>query len=132
MADKENILAIDLGAKKTGLALATEGFVLGKGKISGFDNWQSLVGELRDVIKKNDVNYLVVGIPYSRSGERARRYRGLTRRLYRQLRLPVATIDETLTSFEAARRDQSRGTKGGDDDEAAAKIILEEYINARS
>lgn len=130
MADKDNILAIDLGAKKSGLALMTEGFILGKGTIGGFDEWTRLVGELKDFIEKNNVNSLVVGIPYSRSGERARKYQELIRHLDNELDLPIESIDETLTSHEASRR--SSGGKLDNDDEEAAKIILEDYVNSRT
>lgn len=118
------ILALDLGAKKTGLALAEEGFVVGRGVVGGYEDMTVLVADLEKVIgRESTVVKLVVGVPRSKSGDREKAYRGYISVLKKETGLPVETADETLTSFDA----RARGARA-QDDEQAAKIILEDYL----
>ena len=123
MLSRGIILALDLGAKQTGLALFKEGFVVGRGVVGGWLEWQQLSAELERVIAEEQVTRLVIGVPNSPSGDQARQYETYIAAIKKKFALPVATVDETLTSVAA--REQGAST---DDHEAAAKIILEDYL----
>ncbi len=124
MSSRDKILALDLGANKTGLALATEGFVVGRGVIGGYNDLTKLFSDLAEVIKKEgEVGKIVIGIPRSKSGEREKAYRTYINALNKEFGLAIETVDETLTSREA----RARGARAQDDEEAA-KIILEDYL----
>ncbi|HLB32008.1 MAG TPA: Holliday junction resolvase RuvX [Patescibacteria group bacterium] len=117
------ILALDLGAKQTGLALFKEGFVVGRGVVGGWLEWQQLSAQLSRVIAEEQVARIVVGVPHSPSGDQARQYETYIAVINKKFALPVSTVDETLTSVAA--REQGAST---DDHEGAAKIILEDYL----
>lgn len=125
MIQNLKLLALDLGQKKTGLALADEGFVVGRGVISGWGEWTKFLDDLGRVLERDKISGLVVGIPKSPSGDAEREYRQMIDKIKNKFHLPVEEIDETLTSYAARQR------VGHDrDDEEAAKIILEDYLAA--
>jgi putative transcription antitermination factor YqgF len=125
MAQNLKLLALDLGQKKTGLALAEEGFVIGRGVISGWGEWDKLVGDLGKILKEEKIDSLVVGVPKSPSGDAEAEYRLMIGKIKDKFHLKVEEIDETLTSHAARQRVGHDG-----DDEEAAKIILEDYLEA--
>ncbi len=77
----------------------------------------------------------VVGLPRHRDGgehEVARLAGKFGRRLQARFGLPVAYVDETLTSAEAAARLREAGARGparGDLDTHAAALILQSYLD---
>ncbi len=78
---------------------------------------------------------LVVGLPLSMDGEEhdlTRRARRFANQLNGRFRLPVAMVDERLTSFDADLRLREAGVKGrqrkGLDDALAAQQILQDYL----
>ncbi len=77
----------------------------------------------------------VVGLPRHRDGgdhEVARLAGKFARRLNARFGLPVAFVDETLTSAEAAARLREAGTRRatkGDLDAHAATLILQSYLD---
>ena len=122
------ILAIDLGAKKCGLARTDEQFVVGGGVVSGYIEYDQFIDTIKVAVERYSIDQLVIGVPQSKSGDQADKYGDIIERIKDDTNLPVATVDETLSSFEARRR-QPNNIPNGDDDEAAAKIILEDYLN---
>ena len=122
------ILAIDLGEKKCGLARTDEQFVVGNGVIAGYGAYDQFIDTIKTEVERYSIDQLVVGVPQSKTGEQAGKYGDIIDRIKDDTNLPVATVDETLSSFEARRR-QPNNIPNGDDDEAAAKIILEDYLN---
>jgi len=120
------ILGLDLGTRRSGMAIAEEDFIFGRGTISGWENWQLFIDELKGAIAKENIKKIVVGIPHSASGEAAQKAREVVDRIKKEIGdITIDEIDETLTSKEAQRR---AGTNRGDDNEEAAKIILEDYL----
>jgi putative transcription antitermination factor YqgF len=122
------ILAIDLGEKKCGLARTDEQFVVGGGVAAGYGAYDRFIDTIKSVVGNYKIDRLVIGVPKSKSGEQADKYGAIIDRIKADTNLPVTTVDETLSSFEARRR-QPSNIPNGDDDEAAAKIILEDYLN---
>lgn len=119
------ILALDLGTRRSGVAVAQESFIFGRGTISGWENWQLFIDELKGTIAKENIKKIVVGIPHSVSDEAAEKVRNIIGKIKKEIDINIEEIDETLTSKEAQRR---AGTNRGDDNEEAAKIILEDYL----
>lgn len=120
------ILALDLGSRRTGVAVAQENFIFGRGTICGWEEWERFTRELEEQITKEKINKIVVGIPHSVSGDAAKRVRNIIDKIKKEFdNIKIEEIDETLTSKEAQRR---AGYNQGDDNEEAAKIILEDYL----
>jgi putative Holliday junction resolvase len=117
------ILALDIGDRKIGLAITdTDAPIpLPKGVISS-DNRDEKITRIREIIALEDIRLLVVGIPYNLKGEiahQAEKVMTFIKHLKKQINIEIVTVDERLTSKIAG---------GGDDDESAAQLILETWI----
>lgn len=120
------ILALDLGAKKTGLAIAQEGFIFGRGIACGWNHLDELAGTIKGVINIDKIDKIIAGVPKSQSGEAADKVKKVIGDLQELIILEIEEVDETLTSKAAQERIGGNGKY--DDDEEAAKIILEDYL----
>ena len=96
------------------------------------------IDQLQNWVAQRQVQVLVVGLPYTMSGElgiQARRTQKLARRIATVLQLPLEYVDERLTSIEAESRLRSRGIrpsdKRGSVDREAAAIILQQWLDQR-
>jgi len=121
-----NILAIDHGKKRIGLAWVQEGLdvVLPYGVIEGG------VEELVKLIKSENINKLVVGLPIGLDGkenQNTKRVREFADELKKKVNLPIEFVDERFTSRQA-------DNMGGDvsRDEKSAMLILQSYISRLS
>jgi putative holliday junction resolvase len=141
------ILAIDYGQKRLGLALSDENQLLSRPYATWLrTNRRRDLGRLRELIREEGVCRIVVGLPLHLDGtpsemsEEARRF---AVRLEKALCLPVAMVDERLTSWEAhemlaasrpgkrSSRHHSAGTEAKPAravDNVAAAIILRNYL----
>ncbi|MGD0905984.1 MAG: Holliday junction resolvase RuvX [Candidatus Acidiferrales bacterium] len=142
------ILAIDYGQKRLGLALSDEGGLAAR----PFETWTRTnrrgdLARLRDLVRKQGVRRIVVGLPLHLDGtpseisEEARRF---AVRVEKALGLPVEMMDERLSSWEAKqtisatnshprarRRDDGRSSTAVRKvplDDVAAAIILRDYL----
>ena len=121
-------LALDVGDRSIGLAVGEEAFGLARplrtirrrGVAADLD-------ALREIVVKEDVGALVIGLPLNSAGEsahqaeRVRRFAESARALAR----PIELVDERFTTAEAARR-------GADDlDAGAAVVLLEDFFSGR-
>jgi putative holliday junction resolvase len=130
-----NVLAIDYGAKRIGLALGSEAAKLAT-PLDTIEASEGLTDQLGDIVTANDVGRIVIGLPRNLEGEdtaqtaAAREFAAL---LESSLGLPVTLQDEALTSQEAADRLKSRypgKIEPGLIDREAAAIILQDYFNS--
>jgi len=119
------ILAIDFGTKNIGLAWCDTGIgaVFPFGVIKSEDRNKSK-RELEDFIKKENIEVLVVGLPFSMDGgenKNTQRIREFADSL--DIKIKVEFFDERFTSRQA---DRSEG--GASRDEKSAMVILESYL----
>jgi putative Holliday junction resolvase len=154
------VLAIDYGRRRLGLAVSDELRKVARPlETLERENRQHDLSRLRKVVREHGVAQIVVGLPLrldGTPGEMAEEARAFAARMGKALRLPVALVDERLTSWEAeetfappetkqvfggSRRrsgaSSARGSHGaaskarrGADgvDSIAAALILEEYL----
>lgn len=150
------VLAIDYGRRRLGLAVSDEGRMLARPLETLVRvNRRADLAALKRIVREQGVVQLVVGLPLrldGTSGEMAAEARQFAARIAKALRLPVALVDERLTSWEAiegppgstskrafagsrrARRMAPRAASkahGGPDgvDSLAAALILEGYLD---
>ena len=132
------IIGLDHGSRRIGVAIGdTEtGMAFARPAIRrrNLDHDLALVGEL---CTGEDASLVVIGLPLNMDGtegQQAATARGFGERLNR-IGLAVAYEDERLTSWEAAERMASAGHRpsraGGELDSAAARLILQQYLDAR-
>jgi putative Holliday junction resolvase len=130
------VLAFDFGLRRIGVAvgdwetrlahpLETIG---GEANDARFGRIAALIGEWKP-------GELVVGLPMNMDGtehDLSRRARRFANQLHGRFKLPVALVDERLTSFDADLRLREAGVKGRDrkglDDAVAAQQILQDHF----
>ncbi len=125
-----NILALDYGKKRIGLAWCQEslGVVLPYGVIGNQESG-IMNQELEKLIKDEKIDKLVIGLPVDieTRGENAntKKIRAWGEALKKTTGLPVDFIDESFTTHEAKEM-------GGEAslDEKSAMLILQEYLDS--
>lgn len=129
-------LGIDYGTRRIGVAVSDE---LGLGA-RGVTTLRALsdreaAGRIAALAAELGVETVVVGLPVradGSSGEAAERVMRFVERLERAVGVPVRTVGEWLTSFEAEERLRSMGVKPEERkrrlDEMSAVVILEEFL----
>jgi putative Holliday junction resolvase len=132
------LIGLDHGAKRIGVAVGdTEtgmAFARPALKRRNVDHDLALVGEL---CTTEAATVVVIGLPLlldGSEGEQAALARDFGERLT-QRGLQVAYEDERFTSWEARRQSNSEGRRpsraSGEIDSAAARLILQQYLDAR-
>src|SRR5271168_3677441 len=100
------VLAIDYGRRRLGLALSDEGRMLAT-PVETLErvNRRYDVARLKRLVREQGVGQLVVGLPLrldGTAGDMAAEAREFAARMAKALGLPVALVDERLTSWEAS------------------------------
>ena len=131
------ILAIDFGDVRVGLALSDLTCTISKPfKTINYINIEDLLNQIFEITKENQVNKIVVGIPYNMKGEDTKqtiKVREFVSVLENKMDYKIDLIDERLTSSEAEKFMHQMNIKTGHNkdkiDKIAASIILQEYLD---
>jgi putative holliday junction resolvase len=132
MDEVKKILGIDYGEKRIGTAI---GFLDGKisipQEVVENKNFDFVLGEINRIIKEEDIDLIIVGLPISLSGEaksdQLKQTKIFINKLKDSISLEVVEEDERLSSKEAGNL--LLGSKGGKRDDVAAMLILQSYMN---
>ncbi|MEO7364367.1 MAG: Holliday junction resolvase RuvX [Candidatus Saccharimonadales bacterium] len=132
MTIPDHIAALDVGAKRIGVAIAQVDARLASPLITLNATSDNLIDELRALIEQQAIGLLIVGLPRGLDGQETAQTasaRGFAARLS-VLELPVVMQDEALTSRLAEAELEARGTsyQNGDVDALAATYILQDYL----
>lgn len=130
-AEVSQILGIDFGKAKVGLALADS-----ETKIAfaykTIENNKELIQKLAEIVAKENVKRIIIGIPSYINRENVE-YEGekLGKLLEETLEIPVKYQNEMFTTKMAQANLIEKGVKGIKkfDDEESAKIILQEWLD---
>lgn len=135
-------MAIDYGSKAIGLAISDELQMtvrplttIRRGKLKQ----DQFIENICQLIAEYEAGLIVVGLPLNMDGTRGEavlKVENFISKLRLRLSIPIATIDERLTSFEADRilremgvSPKERKTKS---DEYAAVLILQDYLDEQA
>lgn len=134
------ILGIDFGLKRVGLALTDGlGMMAFPYKTIVRTTRDQLFADLLDIIEKENVNAIVLGLPLSMDGGESlitRQVRNFKDSLARRTDLPIHFMDERLSSMEAEEQlieaglTKRKKRKAVLDQQAAVRI-LESYLTSR-
>lgn len=139
-SDRGRILAIDFGTKRIGFALSDElGWSAAPLSVWRRSSLEADLAHIEQLVAEHEVRELVVGLPYrmdGSAGTSAARAQAFIDALRLALpEVPLHTLDETLTTFEAEARMQRQGLSPAEAkaqvDAYAAWVILEEFARAR-
>lgn len=125
-----NLLGIDYGQKRVGLALGSSESKLAR-PLDTLPNNDALLTRIKDIIAKESIGKVVVGLPRGLEGQNTQQTHLVAefiRKLHTDLQLPIETIDEALTSEAAIQRLGSAAARK-DIDKTAAAIILQDYLD---
>ena len=135
---KGRILGVDFGDTRTGLAVSDASRFLASG--IGYVSPGGIVktaDKVAEVAREQKVSAIVVGLPKNMDGsegfraERCREFAGLLREQLEDI--PVAMIDERMTTMSASRYLNETNTRGqkrkGVIDTLSAQIILQNALD---
>lgn len=132
------VLAIDVGARKLGIAVSDEtGTIAAPLCTLMSEGPEADAQRILEIVRERGVEVIVAGMPISMSGERGAQAEAVQEyidRLSAFLGMPVELQDERLTSKQA-RGILSRSGKRSQaarEDEVAAGIILQAWLDSRS
>lgn len=130
------ILGLDPGEKRIGVAVSDPLGITAQGiEIIEYASPDKALDEINSICLKYGVEKIVVGLPLHMSGEKgtaAEKAEEFAEELRRKLNIPVAMVDERLTSSRVektlleggVRRKKRREVR----DKLAAVLILEQYL----
>jgi len=126
-----NILGIDFGQKRIGLAWVQEGIdiVFPYGKIEE-KNSEKAVEKIVDFVKKEHIDKIVIGLPLGLNGEEnenTQRIRSFAQNIGDMVSVEIIFMDERFTSHQA---DNTLGDASRD--EKSAMIILQSYLEKQN
>ena len=134
------VIALDFGSKAIGVALSDELQLAARPLTTLRRNqlkFAEVIERLASLIAEHEVGVLVIGLPLNMDGTRgpaASRVESFVAELKRYVRIPVVTLDERLTSFEAEQLLRKMGVgereRRAKSDEYAALLILRDYLDS--
>ena len=129
-----NILALDVGEKRIGMAMADTAVRIAV-PFGWLENNETILIELAEVLLRHDIRVIVVGYPRNQSGEPTQQTEYVKNFVEKIADLDIdAEIvyqDESLTSVQAEERLGTRIKDKGEIDAEAASIILQDYLEER-
>ncbi len=134
-----SVLGLDLGTKTLGIAISKTNIISNPYKTIRYDNIDILIKEVLEIINKENVNKIILGLPKNMNnttGDAAKRSIEFKERLEQLTNIPIILIDERLSTVEAEnillKNDMSRKKRKDIIDSAAAMIILDTYLRMES
>ena len=126
------MLAIDLGARRIGIAVSDSGVVATPH--SGMRNEGDVVAKLANLATELGAESFVVGIPrQAHTSTSEQKYRDFAEALRQKTCKPVVLWDESLSTVEAMERLRATGRNRRDAqkdiDMHAAAVILQSYLD---
>ena len=129
-------LGMDLGTKTLGLAISDkQGIIASPYKLIKYNNIEDAVNEVLEIIEKEKVDNLVLGLPKNMNnslGFASERSLNFKKLLEEKTDLKIELIDERLSTVEAERilldYDMSRKKRKEHIDNTAAAIIFDTYL----
>lgn len=127
------ILALDVGAKRVGVAIASTVARLPR-PLTTLEQGDNFFEDLQRIIVSEDIGAVVVGLPRGLSGQHTQQTAAIeafVEELRGRTELPIYLQDEALTSQKAEDELNARGGTyaKGDIDALAATYILDDYLH---
>ena len=124
----KNYLGIDWGEKRIGLAIAD-----GENNIATPFKTIKNISELLEIIEKEEINELIIGLPKKMSGEKVdnikfMKFVEILKEKLLEKKIEINFIDERLTSVQADTL-SVRGLKQEGQDSLSAMIILQVFLD---
>lgn len=127
----KSILALDVGQKRIGLAVANSISMLPQ-PFTTLEHNENFLSELKNIIELENISDIVIGLPRNLSGDETNQTK-LIKKFAEQLKdlsLSIHWQDESVTSAKAEEELKRRAKpyKKSDIDALAATYILEDWL----
>lgn len=130
-------LGLDIGTKTVGIAISDPLKLIANGLVTiKRTNVKQDIDEIKDIIQKNDIEKLIVGMPYTTDGKiesQAQRVLSFVDLLKREVDIDIEYIDERFTTISAERvlinQKVRRENRKEHIDKIAASLILQSYLD---
>ena len=130
MAAKKNILALDVGDRRVGVALADSQIKIAV-PYGYLERSDRIIQQITELMLDHDIDTLVIGYPRNQSGEATKQTESVEQFAEELAEIEIDADlvfqDESLSSVEAERR-LGRVKDKGEIDAEAASIILQDYL----
>lgn len=129
-----NVLAIDAGEKKIGIAVGDTILRMGFARPAlEVNDWSEAWPKIQHMIAEERIDRVVVGLPKNTDntiGPQGLRAKEFAQALGQHIELTVELRDERYSTQAVIREQQAAGRKlkRGEDDSLAAQLILESYL----
>ncbi len=125
-----NIVGIDFGLSKVGIAIATSKLAEPM-KVLRYKDVKTLCTEIKKICEKEGVEKIIVGIS---EGQMAQKTKEFIEELKKQVNIPILEFDETLSTYDAQRLSiesgMNRRKRHEMEDAIAASVMLQNYLDA--
>lgn len=133
MQIKNNVLGLDIGSARIGVAIITDGLNIPR-TLPAVLNDSRVLERLREIAKEKDITQLVIGLPRNLNGDETAQtaeVRLLADKIGSELGLPVKLQDEALTSQHAEEllKRINKPYEKAEIDSLAASQILSDYVD---
>lgn len=136
--EKPRILALDIGSKRTGVALSDELRLISSPLTTvEAKNKKEWAQKIIDIVEESEAGSVLVGVPLNQHGEEgadAKKAKEFIALLRERLSVPVIEWDERFTTVQAENllvtADVSRMKRKQVIDKVAAAIILQSYLDS--
>ncbi|MFO7819614.1 MAG: Holliday junction resolvase RuvX [Halanaerobacter sp.] len=133
------IMGLDIGDKKTGVALSDPLELTAQGKtVIEFDTVAEQIEYVKNLVHKYNVDEIVVGLPKNMNGSlgpRAEKVLEIIQKIEKRVEIEVKTWDERLSTSAAEKTliaaDMSRAKRKDVIDKMAAVVILQNYLDSQ-
>lgn len=123
----KKVLAIDYGTKRIGLAVSRAGLA---DPLTVVVNDENLLSWLKALIEEKEIGLILIGISEQKMAEKTKCF---AQELEKLVNVPLAFVDETLSSEEArkhlAHSSIKLKSKQGPIDHYAAAIFLQDWLD---
>ena len=130
MAAKKSILALDVGDRRVGVALADSQIKIAV-PYGYLERSDKIIQQITELMLDHDIDTLVIGYPRNQSGEATKQTESVEQfaKELSEIEIDADLVfqDESLSSVEAERR-LGRVKDKGEIDAEAASIILQDYL----
>ena len=125
-----NILGIDYGDKKIGLAIAN-GPLADPLKVLHYKKIQTAIKEIAKITREEKIEKIIIGISSGQIAYKSKKFASI---LEQETNLPVELVDETLSTQDAQNMAIQSGMKKKKrkalEDAFAATLILQSYLDS--
>lgn len=129
-----SLMALDIGERRIGIAISQSGILATPHDVLHRTSNKADFFKLKDLIETLKIERVIVGLPYSLSGDepmgpQARRIKRYADALAETVAVPFEYFDESYSTVDAAAYMSPSARKNVPIDAAAAAVILQRYLD---